>query len=83
VQSKDDQAQREEDRLAAARALWEDLAVRARGLHCPDHFVQPWRVVVIGDSSEKLRLNIYGCCPKLQVVITEMIRSDPRSSGPS
>jgi hypothetical protein len=83
VQSKDDQAQREEDRLAAARALWEDLAVRARGLHCPDHFVQPWRVVVIGDSTEKLRLNIYGCCPKLQVVITEMIRSDPRSSGPT
>jgi len=83
VQSKDDEAQREQDRLAAARALWEDLAIRARGLHCPNHFVQPWRVVVIGDSSEKLRLNIYGCCAELQVVITEMIRSDPRSSGPN
>ena len=83
MQSKDDQAQREKDRLAAARALWEDLAIRARGLHCPEHFVQPWRVVVIGDTTEKLRLNIYGCCPKLQVVITEMIRSDPRRSGPT
>jgi hypothetical protein len=83
LQSKDDRKQREADRLAAAQALWEDLAVRARGLHCPEHFVQPWRVVVIGETAERLRLNIYGCCPKLQVVVSEMIRSDPRTSGPA
>lgn len=73
----------EEDRLAAARAVWEDLAVRARRLHCPEHFVQPWKIVVIGDTSERLRLDIYGCCSRLQVVVTEMIRSDPRTGGPS
>lgn len=83
MESRDKHEQLEEARLAAARALWEDLAVRARGLHCPEHFVQPWRVVVIGDTSERLRLNIYGCCPKLQVVVTDMIRSDPRTASPS
>ena len=83
MQSKDDRKQREAERLAAARVVWEDLAVRARGLHCPEHFVQPWRVVVIGEASERLRLNIYGCCPKLQVVVSDMIRSDPRTSGPA
>jgi len=68
--------------MAAAQALWEDLAVRARGLHCPEHFVAPWRVVVIGDTRDKLRLQIYGCCDKLGLVVTEMVKADPRISGP-
>lgn len=67
----------------AARVIWNELAARARGLHCPEHFVEPWRVVVIGDQPEKLRLQIYGCCPRLQDVVGEMIRSDPRISGPA
>ena len=67
---------------AAAHALWEDLAVRARLLHCPEHFVSPWRVVVIGETRETMRLQLYGCCPRLQLVVGEMIRSDPRISGP-
>lgn|GEM_PF-4179645 len=75
----DDQGTRETD---AARALWEDLARQARGLHCPDHFVEPWRVAVIGDTPEKYRLYISGCCSQLQVVVNEMINSDPRIAGP-
>lgn len=75
----DDDRQRD---MAAARALWEDLAARARGLHCPEHFVAPWRVVVIGDTRDRLRLQLYGCCPKLELVVSELIRADPRISGP-
>jgi len=67
---------------AAARALWEDLAARARALHCPEHFVSPWRVVVIGDARETMRLQLYGCCARLQDVVGDMIRADPRISGP-
>jgi len=74
----DDEKQRD---MAAARAVWEDLAARARLLHCPEHYVEPWRVVVIGDTPDKLRLHISGCCSGLQVVVTELIRSDPRVSG--
>jgi len=80
VPSDDDQQQQD---LAAARAVWEELAIRARALHCPEHFVPPWKVIVIGDARDKLRLQIYGCCPKLQTVTTEMIRRDPRMSGPA
>ena len=76
---KDDDKQ---DDLAAAKVVWEQLAARARGLHCPDHFVEPWRVTVIGDSPAKLRLYVSGCCPKLQGVVSELIRSDPRVSRP-
>jgi len=75
----DDEKQRD---MAVARALWEDLAARARLLHCPEHYAQPWRVVVIGDTPDKLRLHISGCCSQLQVVVTELIRSDSRISGP-
>ena len=74
----DDDAQQE---MAAARAMWEELAARARALHCPEHFVPPWKVVVSGGSREKLRLQIYGCCARLQTLTTEMIRKDPRMSG--
>lgn len=69
--------------MVAARALWDDLAARARGLHCPEHFVVPWRVVVIGETRTTLNLQIYGCCEKLGLVISQMIRTDPRLSGPS
>ena len=82
VDARHDQKQRDTALLATARALWDDLAVKARLLHCPEHIVQPWRVVVIGDTREALRLQIYGCCDRLQLVISEMIRADPRISGP-
>lgn len=64
------------------RAVWEDLAVRARSLHCPTHVISPWRVVVIGEEPKGYRLQIYGCCEQLQTVVSQMIRSDPRISGP-
>jgi hypothetical protein len=80
VSPSDELAQHE---MAAAKEVWEQLAVRARALHCPEHFMPPWKVVVIGDSREKLRLQIYGCCPRLQTLVTEVIRKDPRMSGPS
>ena len=83
MDSKDDLKQRDAALLAAARALWEDLAVRARGVHCPEHIVGPWRVVVIGDTRDTLRLYTYGCCPKLGQVISELISTDPRISGPT
>jgi hypothetical protein len=82
VSIEEDRRQRESARLASARALWEELAVRARLLHCPEHAVQPWRVTVTGETRETLRLQIYGCCSQLQVVIGEMVRADPRISGP-
>lgn len=75
MQSKDDQ---EQPRTAAARAMWDDLALQARTLHCPDHYAQPWRVTVLGDTPEKFRLYISGCCPRIGDTVTEMIRQDPR-----
>lgn len=71
----------DQQRIAAAREVWNDLAARARGLHCPTHYVEPWRVVVIGDTPASMRLQIYGCCAGLQDVVSELIRSDPRVSG--
>jgi hypothetical protein len=68
--------------LAEAKVIWEQLAARARGLHCPVHYVEPWRVTVIGDTPAKLRLYVSGCCPGLQTAVTELIRSEPRVSGP-
>jgi hypothetical protein len=82
VDDRDEQKRRDAAQLAAARALWEDLAAMARGLHCPEHFVGPWRVVVTGERPETLNLQIYGCCQRLGVVVAEMIRADPRVSGP-
>jgi hypothetical protein len=67
--------------IKAARAVWDDIAARARALHCPTHFVEPWRVVVIGDTTARLGLQIYGCCPRLQEVVNELIDADPRVSG--
>jgi hypothetical protein len=75
----DDTTQQE---MAAARALWEDLARRARRLHCPEHYAEPWRVQVIGDTPDDFRLYTSGCCDKLGVVVNALIRSDPRISGP-
>lgn len=69
--------------IESARAIWDDLAARARSLHCPAHFVEPWRVVVIGESPARMRLQIYGCCSRLQEVVNELIASDPRVSGPA
>ena len=80
VPSDDDQQQPD---MAAARAIWEDIARRAHSVHCPEHFVAPWRVVVIGDTPDRLRLQIYGCCEKLQLVVTDLIKADPRVSRPS
>lgn len=69
--------------MDTASAVWAELAARARGLHCPEHFVEPWRVVVIGETPDRLRLQIYGCCARLQDVVNELISSDPRLSGPA
>lgn len=79
----DDAKQLEEARLADARAMWENLAARARGLQCPEHGVAPARVVVTGETVDQLNLQLYGCCDKLGQVIGEMIKADPRVSGPS
>ncbi|CAN5582199.1 hypothetical protein BH23CHL8_BH23CHL8_16260 [soil metagenome] len=79
----DDQKRRDADAMLSARTLWEDLAVKARGLHCPEHFVGPWRVVVIGETRDTLRLQVYGCCGRLGQAVTEMIREDPRVPGRS
>jgi hypothetical protein len=79
VESKGDQKQRDMD---AARSLWDELAVRARLVHCPEHYTQPWRVMVIGDRPDKLRLYVSGCCPELGDAVNQMIRSEPRISGP-
>lgn len=83
MDSRDEQKRRDAALLGAARAMWEDLALKARGLHCPEHVVGPWRVVVTGDTRDTLNLQIYGCCDRLGVVVSEMIRADPRISGPS
>jgi hypothetical protein len=71
------------DDLQHARATWEGLAARARGLHCPEHFAAPWRVVVVGETKEEMTLQIYGCCAQLGVVVDQMIKSDPQVGGPS
>lgn len=65
-----------DDKDAQAQALWEDLARKARGVHCPQHFVEPWRVTVIG-TAPRLRLDIAGCCPGIGRAINEMIAADP------
>ena len=66
----------------ARQALWEDLASKARGLHCPAHFVGPWRVYVTGESRESMRLQVYGCCERLGQAVNAMLRADPRVSSP-
>ena len=65
-----------DDKDAQLQALWEDLARKARAVHCPEHFVEPWRVYVIG-TAPKLKLDISGCCPKIGRAINEMIATDP------
>ena len=72
----------DQDEMAAARALWDELAVRARLVHCPEHYAQPWRVMVLGDTPAKLRLYVSGCCPQLGEAVNGMIRAEPRISGP-
>lgn len=79
VQSSGDQ---EQGQAEAARALWEDLARRARGVHCPDHYVEPWRVTVLGDTPRTYRLYISGCCGRLGDAVNQMVRRDPRIAGP-
>lgn len=73
--SEDDKEQRQS---VAARALWEDLAVKARTLHCPEHYAQPWRITVLGDKPGNYRLYVQGCCAKIGDTVNGMIRSDPR-----
>jgi hypothetical protein len=82
VDDRDERRRRDATLMASARATWEDLAARARGLHCPEHIVGPWRVVVTGDRPESMNLQIYGCCERLGVIVAEMIKADPRVSGP-
>ena len=65
-----------DDKDAQLQALWEDLAGKARAVHCPEHFVEPWRVHVIG-TAPRLKLDISGCCPKVGRAINEMIAADP------
>lgn len=69
-------AAKDQDQEAQLEALWEDLARKARGVHCPEHFVEPWRVRVIG-RSPRLKLDIAGCCPGIGRAINEMIAADP------
>ena len=68
----------EQRRAAVARALWDELAVKARTVHCPEHYAQPWRISVLGDTPETFRLYVSGCCPRVGDAVTEMIRTDPR-----
>jgi hypothetical protein len=65
-----------DDRDAQLQALCEDLARQARSVHCPEHFVEPWRVRVIG-TPPQLKLDIAGCCPRIGRAINEMIANDP------
>ena len=65
-----------DDPAAEATALWEGLARKARAVHCPAHFVGPWRVHVIG-RAPALKLDIAGCCPRIGQAINEMIAADP------
>jgi hypothetical protein len=69
-------AAKESEQDAQVRAVWEDLARQARGVHCPAHFVEPWRVHVIG-TPPRLKLDIAGCCPRIGQAINEMIAADP------
>jgi hypothetical protein len=68
----------QERRTAVARAIWDDLAIEARTVHCPDHYVGPWRISVMGERAEDFRLYVSGCCPRIGEAVTEMIRRDPR-----
>ena len=65
-----------DDNDAQLQALWEDLARKARRVHCPEHFVEPWRVHVIG-SAPRFKLDIAGCCPRMGAAINAMIAADP------
>lgn len=65
-----------DDKDAQLQALWEDLARKARGVHCPEHYVEPWRVTVIG-RPPALKLDIAGCCPRIGQAINQMIADDP------
>ena len=75
--------ERDAEVLRERRALWEDLAAKARGLNCPTHYVGPWRVVVIGETRESMRLQVYGCCERIGQAVTAMVRADPRIAHPS
>ncbi|MGD8682986.1 MAG: hypothetical protein PVG27_03505 [Chloroflexota bacterium] len=66
-----------DDKDEQLQRLWEDLARKARGVHCPEHYVEPWRVYVIG-TPPRLKLDIAGCCPRIGQAINEMIAADPR-----
>ena len=66
-----------DEKDAQLQALWESLAQQARGVHCPEHFVEPWRVYVIG-TLPHLKLDLAGCCPKIGKAVNKMIASDPR-----
>lgn len=65
-----------DEKDAQLEALWEDLATKARAVHCPEHFVGPWRVHVIG-TPPRLKLDIAGCCPRIGRAINQMIADDP------
>ena len=65
-----------DDKDAQLQALWDDLARKARGVHCPQHYVEPWRVHVIG-SAPNYKLDISGCCSQIGQAINEMISTDP------
>lgn len=65
-----------DEKDAQLEALWEELARKARGVHCPQHFVEPWRVSVIG-TPPALKLAIAGCCSRIGQAINEMIAEDP------
>ena len=64
-----------DEKDAQLQALWEDLARKARAVHCPEHYAAPWKVGVIG-TPPKLKLSISGCCPKIGKAINEMIAAD-------
>ena len=53
------------------------------GSTCPVHYVGPWRVVVIGETRESMRLQVYGCCERIGAAVTAMVRADPRVASPS
>ena len=78
-----DEREREAELLRAMRALWEDLAAKARAVSCPAHLVGPWRVVVIGDTRSSMRLQVYGCCERIGQAVTAMVNADPRIARPS
>ena len=74
--------ERDAELKRARQALWEDLASKARGLNCPEHYVGPWRVVVTGETRETMRLQVYGCCERIGQAVTAMLRADPRLANP-